>query len=48
MKQIIMYVLEGWCSDDASWTQAFCSLVTFAVIFFVLSFLLCSWMMIVY
>lgn len=48
MKQVLIYVINGWCSPDAGWTQVFCSLVAFGAVFFLLSFLACGWMLFVY
>lgn len=48
MKKVIIYVLQGWCSDDASWANVFVSLCAFGALFFLLSFLLCGWMFLIY
>lgn len=48
MKRIINYIVYGWCSNDASWLNVFCSLVAFGFVFFLLAFLMYGWMFILY
>lgn len=47
-KKNLNYLVEGWSSDNASWTQVFCTLIAFGAMFFGITFLLFGWMIIVY
>lgn len=48
MKKILFVCINGWCNDDAPWLHVFASLCAAAFVFFTLTFLLCSWMFVVY
>lgn len=48
MKKILFVCYNGWCNDDAPWSHVFASLVAAFCVFFTLTFLLCSWMFIVF
>lgn len=48
MKQVILYIVNGWCNDDAPWLNVFCSLFAFGIVFFLLTFLITGWMFILY
>lgn len=48
IKDFASYVIQGWCSDEASWLNVFVSLLAIGAACFLLSFLLFGWMIIVY
>lgn len=48
MKKILDYIVEGWCSDSASWEQVFWSLMAISLAFFTLITLLFGWMQFYY
>lgn len=48
MKKILFVCFNGWCNDDAPWSHVFASLVAAFCVFFTLTFLLCSWMFVVF
>lgn len=48
MKKFIFVCYNGWCNDDAPWSHVFTSLATAFCVFFVLTFILSRWMMIIY
>lgn len=48
MKKILFVCYNGWCNDDAPWSHVFASLVAAFCVFFTLTFLLCSWMFVVF